>query len=94
MKGAPEALEQFPHAADREPSPEGFLDPRARLSRCLEASGGDLAFEVVELARFQSAWVAFILQSTKGLQPAALVKFQPVANSARTDPEEFRDLFR
>jgi hypothetical protein len=57
-----------------------------------EASG-NLAFEVVELGRLQSTWVALIFQSRKRLQSAALVKFQPVANGAGTDAEELGDLF-
>ncbi len=62
MKGATQAFEQFAHAAEREPSPEGFLDPRTRLGRCFEASGGYLVFELVELRPLQSARVALILQ--------------------------------
>src|SRR5258708_4771564 len=92
VKGATHAFEQFPHAAEREPSPEGFLDPLTGLGRRLEASGGDLAFEVVELRRFQSAQVAFIVEPTKGLQSAALVEFQPVAHRAATDAKELTDV--
>ena len=68
VKGATQAFEQFTHAAEREPSPEGFLDPLTGLGRRLEASGGDLAFEMVELRRLQSARVALVLQGTKGLR--------------------------
>jgi hypothetical protein len=58
----------------------------------LEVARGDLAFEVVELRRFQSALVAFVLQSAKGLESAVLVEFQPVANGTGTDAEELGDV--
>jgi hypothetical protein len=54
----------------------------------VEASGGDLAFEVVELRRCQSTPVALIREGPKGFQSVALVKFDPVANGTRTDAEE------
>jgi hypothetical protein len=93
VKGAAQAMEELAHAALGKPSPEGLLDPVAHVGRRLETAGSDLPFEVVELRRLQSTQVAFVLQSTKGLQSAALVKLQPVADRAGTDPQEFGHLF-
>ena len=93
VKGATQAFEQLTHAAEREPSPEGGLDPRAGLGRRVKASGGDLAFEVIELRRFQSARIAFVLEGAKSLQAAALVEFDPVANSSAGDAKELGDVF-
>ena len=92
VKGAPHSLEQLPHAAEREPSPEGCLDPLTGLGRRLEASGGDLAFEVVELRRFQSAQVALVVEGAKRLQSVALVQFDPVAHGPATDAQELGDV--
>ena len=87
-------MEQFAHAARGEPSTEGRLDPVARLASRLEAAGGDLALEAVELARPESARVALVLQGAEGFQPAALVELPPVADGAGTDAEEGGDFSR
>src|SRR5262249_36362729 len=92
MKGATQPMQELAHAAFGGPSTEGLLDPVAHLRRRLEAAGGDLALEVVELGRLQSAPVAFVLQGAEGLQSAALVQFQPVVDRAGTDAEELGDL--
>src|SRR5262245_41474876 len=93
VKGAAQAMEEFAHTAPAKPSTEGFLDPVAHLCRGLEAAGGDLSLERVELARPESARVAVVLQGEEGLQSAAVVELQPVADGAGADAEEFRDLF-
>jgi hypothetical protein len=73
-------------------STEGLLDSVAHLGSCLEAAGGDLTFEEVELARLELAQVAFVLQGAEGLESATLVEFQPVVRGARTDPQELSNL--
>jgi hypothetical protein len=92
MEGTAQTMQECTHAASGEPSTEGFLDPVAHLSRRFEAAGGDRVLEVVELAGLESTRVAFVLQGAKGLESALLVKFQPVADSAGTDVEKFRNL--
>ena len=52
-----------------------------------------LALEVVELARFESARVALVVQGQQRLQSAAVVALQPVDHGAGTDAEEFGDRF-
>src|SRR5262249_26956840 len=92
VERATQALEQFAHAAGRKPSTEGLLDPLAGLSRTLEASGGDLLLELVELASSQSAGVAFVLQRTQGIESVALVEGQPVLDGTRADAQPRSDL--
>jgi hypothetical protein len=94
MKGAAQAVEEFAHAAAREPSTEGLLDPVAHLGGRLEAAGGDFAFEEVELRRLESARVALVLQGAEGVQTAALVEIEPVADRAWTDTEQGSNLLR
>ncbi len=60
------------------------------MGRRLEASRGDLAFEVVELCGLQSAWIPFVVQGLQRLESAALVEFQPVSHGAAADAKELR----
>jgi hypothetical protein len=88
VEGAAQTHQQFAHAARGEPSTEGRLDPLADLSRALEASGGDLAFELIELGRRESARVALVVQAAQQLQAARSKEGEPVRERARADIEE------
>jgi hypothetical protein len=85
-------MKEFAHATLGEPSPEGLLDPVAHLRRGLEAAGGDLTLEVVELGRLESAWIPLVVESAQGLQAVAAVQLQPVADGAGADAEEIGNL--
>src|SRR6476619_6723974 len=66
LEGTAQTLEEFTHTTFGKPSPEGLLVPIAHLCRRPEAAGGNLAFEVVELGRFQSARVTLVVEVTEG----------------------------
>src|SRR5262249_14124536 len=65
---------------------------RAHLGGRVEAARGDLAFEVVELGGLQSARIALVVQSAEGVQAAALIEIQPVADGAWRNIEQERHL--
>jgi len=62
------------------------------LGCTLEAAGGDLLLELVELSRRQYTRVDLVLQRTKSLKSFALVKSKPVLDGTRAKAQQRSDL--
>src|SRR5262249_47303227 len=55
----------------------------------LEAAGGNLTLEVVALGGLQSTRVAVVVQGAEGVEAAASIKVQPVADGTGTEPSSW-----
>ena len=86
-------LEQVLHATGLVTDAEGVLKPLANLVGVAEATGADLVFELLDLARGKLAGVALVMEGTEVVEALVAIDPEPFAQLGETDSQQLSDFF-
>jgi len=87
------AFEQIFDPGGGIPDTKGGFDPVANLVGVAKATGADLCFELGNLLLGQIAWVALVVDFTKGVEPFLTKDTQPFAQLAEAHTQQGSDVF-
>src|SRR5262249_51143841 len=88
-----DAFEQVFDPGGRIADGEGGLEPVAELGGVAEATGADLALELLDLAGGEFTGVALVVDLAEDVEAFVAVDAEPVAQLGKADAEQLGDLF-